>query len=186
LCAVFIPTAFITGISGEFYRQFALTIAAATIISAMVSLTLSPALAALLLKPHGHDEPTGIWPALSAPFTMFFAGFNKAFDRLSSGYAFLTRRMLRVSVLMLIIYGGLIGLTYLQFARTPSGFIPQLDRGYFIAAISLPPGASLERTDQTVRRASEILLSRPGVAHAVSFAGFDGATFTNAPNARVA
>jgi HAE1 family hydrophobic/amphiphilic exporter-1 len=86
---------------------------------------------------------------------------------------------------MLLVYGGLIGLTYLQFARAPSGFIPQLDRAYFIAAISLPPGASLERTDATVRRASEILLTRPGVAHAVSFAGFDGATFTNAPNSGV-
>src|SRR4051812_29313182 len=185
LCAVFIPTAFITGISGEFYRQFALTIAASTIISAMVSLTLSPALAALLLKPHGHDEPSGVWRTVSAPFTLFFAGFNKVFERLSSGYAFLTRRLLRVSVVMLLVYGGLIGLTYLQFARAPSGFIPPLDRAYFIAAISLPPGASLERTDATVRRASEILLTRPGVAHAVSFAGFDGATFTNAPNSGV-
>jgi hydrophobe/amphiphile efflux-1 (HAE1) family protein len=185
LCAVFIPTAFITGISGEFYRQFAVTITASTVISAMVSLTLSPALAALLLKPHGHAEPRGIWRALSAPFTMFFAGFNKVFDRLSSGYALLTRRVLRVAVVMLVVYGGLIGLTYLQFARAPSGFIPPLDRAYFIAAISLPPGASLERTDQTVRRASEILLKRPGVDHAVSFAGFDGATFTNAPNSGV-
>src|SRR3954466_12316000 len=185
LCAVFIPTAFITGISGEFYRQFALTIAASTVISAMVSLTLSPALAALLLKPHGHDEPTGIWRTISAPFTLFFAGFNRVFERLSSGYAHLTQRLLRVAVVMLLVYGGLIGLTYLQFARAPSGFIPPLDRAYFIAAISLPPGASLERTDATVRRASEILLSRPGVAHAVSFAGFDGATFTNAPNSGV-
>jgi hydrophobe/amphiphile efflux-1 (HAE1) family protein len=185
LCAVFIPTAFITGISGEFYRQFAVTITASTVISAMVSLTLSPALAALLLKPHGHAEPSGIWRTLSAPFTMFFAGFNRVFERLSSGYALLTRRVLRISVLMLIVYGGLIGLTYLQFARAPSGFIPPLDRGYFIAAITLPPGASLERTDQTLRRASETLLKRPGVDHAVSFAGFDGATFTNAPNSAV-
>ena len=182
LCAVFIPTAFITGISGEFYRQFALTIAASTIISAMVSLTLSPALAALLLRPHGHDERSGLWKALSLPFDLFFAGFNRAFAKLSSGYAGLTRRVLRVSAIMLVIYGGLIGLTYFQFARTPSGFIPPLDRAYFITAISLPPGASLERTDRVVRKASETLLSRPGVAHAVTFAGFDGATFTNAPN----
>jgi HAE1 family hydrophobic/amphiphilic exporter-1 len=185
LCAVFIPTAFITGISGEFYRQFAVTITASTIISAMVSLTLSPALAALLLKPHGHGEQSGIWRSLSAPFTMFFAGFNKVFERLSSGYALLTRRVLRISIVMLLVYGGLIALTYLQFARAPSGFIPPLDRAYFIAAITLPPGASLDRTDLTVRRASDILLSRPGVAHAVSFAGFDGATFTNAPNSGV-
>src|SRR4029450_7946889 len=86
---------------------------------------------------------------------------------------------------MLVIYAGLIGITYFQFARTPSGFIPPLDRAYFIVAISLPPGASLERTDRVVRKASEILMARPGVAHAVSFAGFDGATFTNAPNAGV-
>src|ERR1700683_1185172 len=86
---------------------------------------------------------------------------------------------------MLVVYAGLIGLTYFQFNRTPSGFIPPLDRAYFIAAITLPPGASLERTDQVVRQASQMLLTRPGVADAVSFAGFDGATFTNAPNAGV-
>ena len=185
LCAVFIPSAFITGISGAFYRQFALTIAASTIISAMVSLTLSPALAALLLKPHGHEQRSGLWKTVSVPFDLFFARFNRLFEQLSQGYGGLTRRALRVSALMLLIYGVLIGLTYLQFARTPSGFIPPLDRGYFITAISLPPGASLERTDQLVRQASDTLLKRPGVAHAVAFAGFDGATFTNAPNAGV-
>jgi hydrophobe/amphiphile efflux-1 (HAE1) family protein len=185
LCAVFIPSAFITGISGAFYRQFALTITASTVISAIVSLTLSPALAALFLRPHAQDERPGTWRTMSQPFNVFFAGFNRVFEKLSSGYADLTRRVLRVSALMLMIYGGLIGLTYFQFARTPSGFIPPLDRGYFITAISLPPGASLERTDRVVRKASEILLSRPGVLHAVTFAGFDGATFTNAPNSGV-
>src|SRR6195256_4855466 len=185
LCAVFIPAAFITGISGAFYRQFALTIMASTIISAIVSLTLSPALAALFLRPHGHDEKPGVWRTLSRPFDIFFSGFNRMFEKLSSGYAGLTRRVLRVSALMLVIYGCLIGLTYFQFTRTPSGFIPPLDRAYFIAAISLPPGATLERTDQVVRRAADLLLSRPGVGHAVAFAGFDGATFTNAPNAGV-
>jgi hydrophobe/amphiphile efflux-1 (HAE1) family protein len=185
LCAVFIPTAFITGISGAFYRQFALTIATATIISAIVSLTLSPALAALFLRSHRQDAKSRIWRTLGRPFELFFGGFNRVFDKLSSGYASLTRRALRVSALALIVYGGLIGLTYLEFARTPSGFIPPLDRGYFIVAITLPPGASLERTDRVVRKASEILLSRPGVAHAVAFAGFDGATFTNAPNSGV-
>jgi hydrophobe/amphiphile efflux-1 (HAE1) family protein len=182
LCAVFIPTAFITGISGAFYRQFALTITASTIISAIVSLTLSPALAALFLRPHGHDDGPGFWRILSLPFNVFFSGFNRMFEKLSSGYGALTRRVLRVSALMLVLYGGLIGLTYFQFARTPTGFIPPLDRGYFITAISLPPGSSLQRTDRVVRKAADILLSRPGVAHAVTFAGFDGATFTNAPN----
>jgi hydrophobe/amphiphile efflux-1 (HAE1) family protein len=185
LCAVFIPSAFIAGISGAFYRQFALTITASTIISATVSLTLSPALAALLLKPHGEEAKPGIWRTLGRPFNIFFAGFNTLFERLSSGYAGLTRRVLRISVLMLLVYGGLIGLTYFQFGRTPSGFIPSLDRAYFIAAISLPPGAALERTDQVVRKAGDLLLQRPGVDHAVAFAGFDGATFTNAPNAGV-
>jgi len=185
LCAVFIPSAFIAGISGAFYRQFALTITASTVISATVSLTLSPALAALLLKPHGQEPKSGLLRTLTRPLNAFFAGFNRLFERLSSGYAGLTRRVLRVSALMLVIYGCLIGLTYFQFTRTPSGFIPPLDRAYFIAAISLPPGATLERTDQVVRRAADLLLKRPGVNHAVAFAGFDGATFTNAPNAGV-
>ena len=185
LCAVFIPAAFIAGISGAFYRQFALTITASTIISATVSLTLSPALAALLLKPHGGEPQTGFWVTLTRPVNAFFSGFNFVFERLSLGYAGLTRRVLRVSVLMLAIYGGLIGLTYFQFARTPSGFIPPLDRAYFIAAISLPPGATLARTDEVVRKAADLLLTRPGVEHAVAFAGFDGATFTTAPNAGV-
>jgi multidrug efflux pump len=185
LCAVFIPAAFIAGISGAFYRQFALTITASTIISATVSLTLSPALAALLLKPHGGAPQTGFWATLTRPVNAFFSGFNFVFERLSLGYAGLTRRALRVSVLMLVIYGSLIGLTYFQFARTPSGFIPPLDRAYFIAAISLPPGATLARTDEVVRKAADLLLTRPGVEHAVAFAGFDGATFTTAPNAGV-
>ena len=185
LCAVFIPTAFITGISGSFYRQFALTIAAATIISAIVSLTLSPALAALFLRPHDQEERRGFWTTVGRPFNAFFAVFNRLFDKLSNGYAGVTRRALRISGLMLVIYAGLIGLTYFQFARTPSGFIPPLDRGYFITAVTLPPGSSLERTDAVIRKASEILLSRPGVAHTVTFAGFDGATFTNAPNSGV-
>jgi hydrophobe/amphiphile efflux-1 (HAE1) family protein len=182
LCAVFIPALFITGISGAFYRQFALTITAATVISAVVSLTLSPALAALLLRPHGHDERRWPWRLVARPFDAFFSGFNRLFETLSSGYGGLTRRVVRVAALMMVVYGGLIALTYFQFTRAPSGFIPPLDRAYFITAISLPPGASLERTDRVVRRASETLLSRPGVAHAVAFAGFDGATFTDAPN----
>jgi hydrophobe/amphiphile efflux-1 (HAE1) family protein len=185
LCAVFIPSAFIEGISGAFYRQFALTITTATVISCFVSLTLSPALAGLLLKPHTHEERRGIWRTIGKPLDGFFSAFNLGFDRLSSGYGELTRRGTRIVGIMLFAYVGLIGLTYFQFARTPGGFVPPLDRGYFITAITLPPGASLERTDRVVRRASEILLSRPGVANAVTFAGFDGATFTNAPNSGV-
>ena len=184
LCAVFIPTAFITGISGAFYQQFALTIATSTMISAIVSLTLSPALAALLLRPHGHEQRSRASgrrrPAVQR---LLRAASTGASSKLSSGYGGLTRRVLRVSALMLVIYAGLIGLTYFQFARTPSGFIPPLDRGYFITAITLPPGSSLERTDRVVRKASEILLSRPGRRpRRRPSPGFDGATFTNAPN----
>ena len=185
LCGVFIPVAFISGISGAFYRQFALAIAASTVISATVSLTLSPALAALLLKPHGHERRTGVVATLARPFNAFFGAFNRGFGRLASGYAGLTRRVIRIAVLMLVIYAGLIGYTYFQFGRTPSGFIPQLDRGYFIVAITLPPGASLERTDRVVHKAMDILSKRPGIANLVTFAGFDGATFTNAPNTGV-
>jgi HAE1 family hydrophobic/amphiphilic exporter-1 len=185
LCAVFIPTAFIEGISGAFYRQFALTIATATVISCFVSLTLSPALAGLLLRPHTHEERKGIWKTIGKPIDTFFSGFNRGFDKLASGYGELTRRGTRLVGMMLFVYVGLIGLTYFQFARTPSGFVPPLDRAYFITAITLPPGASLERTDRVVQEASKILLSRPGVANAVTFAGFDGATFTNAPNSGV-
>jgi hydrophobic/amphiphilic exporter-1 (mainly G- bacteria), HAE1 family len=186
LCAVFIPTAFITGLQGSFYRQFAVTIAASTAISAFVSLTLSPALAAILLKPHDpHHKPSGITGVLGAPLRLFFRGFNAAFDWLSRGYAGLSRRLIRLAVLVLVVYGGLIGLTYNQLTAVPTGLIPQLDRGYFIAAFQLPPGASLERTDAVIRRASDILQSRPGVLNSVSFVGLDGATFTNAPNAGV-
>jgi len=182
---VFIPTAFIEGISGAFYKQFALTITTSTIISCFVSLTLSPALAGLLLKPHDHAPRQGLLATVAKPIDAFFDAFNRGFERLSLGYGALTRRVTRVVVLMLVLYVGLISLAYFQAARTPSGFVPPLDRGYFIAAITLPPGASLERTDRVVRQASDILLSRPGVANAVTFAGFDGATFTNAPNSGV-
>lgn len=181
LVAVFGPAAFISGISGSFYRQFAVTIAASTMISLIVSLTLSPALSALLLKPPRAEEE-GKSPGLLGKF---FGGFNRGFDALSQYYGRLTGRLVRLVGIVLVVYGGLLFLTYDQFNRTPSGFIPQLDRGYFITAFQLPPGSSLQRTDDVIKRATDILLSRPGVKHAVGFAGFDGATFTNAPNAGV-
>lgn len=185
LCAVFIPTAFISGLQGSFYKQFAITIAGATVISAYVSLTLSPALAAILLKPHDAQPPTGVLHVLGTPFRWFFAGFNCLFDRLSAGYGGLTRRLVRIGVILLVAYGGLIYLAYDRLAATPTGLVPQLDRGYLIAAFQLPPGASLERTDAVIRKASDIILQRPGVLNSVAFVGFDGATFTNAPNAGV-
>jgi HAE1 family hydrophobic/amphiphilic exporter-1 len=183
LSAVFIPAAFIPGISGQFFRQFAVTIASATVISLIVSLTLSPALCALLFKPHAHGETAARGSALTRPFTVFFTGFNRAFDWSSERYSMLAGRMIRVAAMVLIVYVGLVGLTAWQFGRAPTGFIPQQDQGYLITVIQLPPGASLARTDAVVRRAAKILLDTPGIVHAVPFAGFDGATFTNAPNA---
>ncbi|WP_376093911.1 efflux RND transporter permease subunit [Roseomonas sp. CCTCC AB2023176] len=181
LVAVFVPTAFISGISGAFYRQFAVTISVATVLSAIVSLTLSPALAARLLKPHGHTRLS----RLTAPVRLFFRGFNRLFDGLSLGYGGLVRRLVRLPVILLLLYGGLLALTGRTVLTTPTGLIPPLDRGYFIAAFQLPPGASLSRTDAVVRRASEAILATPGVESAVAFVGFDGATFTNAPNTGV-
>lgn len=186
LCAVFLPTAFISGLQGQFYRQFALTIASATLISAFVSLTLSPALAAILLRPHGHEAPTPtlMW-RLGAPLRAFFAGFNRVFERLSSGYGKLTARVIGRGAIVLGVYAVLILLAGQRLAVTPTGLIPQLDRGYLICAFQLPPGSALRRTDAVIRQASEIIMHRPGVQSAVAFAGFDGATFTNAPNAGV-
>jgi hydrophobe/amphiphile efflux-1 (HAE1) family protein len=186
LCAVFIPTAFITGLQGAFYKQFAITIATATVISAFVSLTLSPALAAILLKPHeAQPAKSGLLYRLSTPLRKFFEGFNWLFDKLSASYGSVTARLVRTGLVTLLVYAGLIYLAYDLLRKTPTGLIPQLDRGYLIAAFQLPPGASLDRTDNVLRRASEIILQRPGVQNSVVFVGFDGATFTNAPNTGV-
>ncbi len=177
LCAVFIPSAFISGISGQFFRQFAITIAASTVISAVVSLTLSPALCALLFKPHAHEPVRhGL---LARPFVAFFNGFNRAFDWLSDRYGRLTGRLARLSAIMLVLYAGLVGLAGWQFARAPTGFITNQDLGFLLNIIQLPPGSSLSRTDAVVREATRIVLDTPGVAHTVPFAGFDAATGTN-------
>ncbi len=184
LTAVFVPTAFISGISGQFYRQFALTVASATVISALISLTLSPALGALLLRRHDDTARGGALTAvLMAPGRLFARVFNRSFDSVRGGYAWLVRRILRVTLLMLLIYAGLIALTAVQFERTPTGFIPQQDQGYLITVYLLPPGASLTRTDAVIREATELLMDMPEMAHTAGFAGFDGATRTNAPNA---
>ncbi len=180
LTAVFVPSAFITGISGQFYRQFALTIAGATMISLIVSLTLSPALCALLLKPHHEMQSRSL---LLWPLHTFFRIFNWGFDKLSLGYGWLAGRVVRITVLMLIVYVGVIAYGMNEFRKTPIGFIPQLDGGYLITVTQLPPAASLARTDAINRRAVELALDTPGVAHAANFVGFSGATRTNAPNA---
>jgi len=252
LSSVFIPTAFLTGISGQFYRQFALTIAASTIISAINALTMAPARAVQLIQPEGagHDakdrdvlprpgialicgflayrvltpalapllglsglgpgvhESVGqvpgalaVWALRGASFLVggvvgwflsplinrllagFFKGFNWFFARVIDGYGRSVGMALRLSVVVLVIYGGLIGLTYLGFRTVPTGFIPAQDKGYLIVDVQLPSGASLERTDAVVRGASDTILDVPGVAHAVAFAGFSGATFSNSSNA---
>ncbi len=179
LVAVFVPTIFITGISGQFYRQFALTIAGATMISLIVSLTLSPAMCALLLKPHGAHRTS----LLMRPVNGFFWLFNKGFDGMSAGYGWLTARLVRVSLLMLVVYAGIIAFGYTEFRRAPVGFIPAVDQGYMIVAVQLPGGSSLARTDEVNRRVSKLVREVPGVAHAVNIVGFSGATFTSAPNA---
>ncbi|MEZ5523609.1 MAG: multidrug efflux RND transporter permease subunit [Pseudomonadales bacterium] len=182
LVAVFIPTAFISGVSGAFYGQFALTIATATLISLLVSLTLSPALGALLLKPHVHYEDLSGWKrSLAWPGHVF----NRGFDKVAGAYGNLTARLVRMVVMMLLVYAGLIAFTGWQFNQVPNGFIPEQDQGYLITVIQLPAGASLERTDRLVREASDLLRDVEGVAHTVQFVGLDGATFTNASNAAV-
>ena len=180
LCAVFVPTTFITGISGQFYRQFALTITSATIISLIVSLTLSPAMCALLLKPHVDDHGVA-WYA--KPMRIFFGGFNHGFDWLADRYKTLATKIVRFAVVMLAVYVAILAFGLNEFRSTPQGFIPQIDRGILIVASQLPPGASLQRTDEVMRKATEIVQSTPGVSHSVVIVGFSGATFTNAPNA---
>ena len=251
LSSVFIPTAFLTGISGQFYRQFALTIAASTIISAINALTMAPARAVQLIRPpseHGTHErealprpaialigglvayrfltpivapllglsglepgahagvgqassALAIWGLRGAIFLVggvmgwvlsplvnrllagFFRGFNWCFDHLINAYGRTVALVLRLSVVVLMVYGGLLGLTYLGFTTVPTGFIPAQDAGYLIVDVQLPYGASLERTDAMVLRASEIIQEIPGVANAVGIAGFSGATRANSSNA---
>jgi HAE1 family hydrophobic/amphiphilic exporter-1 len=183
LSAVFIPSAFVPGLQGQFYRQFAATIAVATVLSAFNSLTLSPALAAIMLKKHDpHHQPTNPVARLAGRAAGLF---NRGFDRMGDGYAKATGILVRRKALMLGVYVALGAATAWIGMAVPTGFIPPLDRGYAIVAIQLPDGASLERTDAVVRRASEIMQATPGVKDAVAFAGFSGATFTNSPNAAV-
>jgi multidrug efflux pump len=252
LSSVFIPTAFLTGISGQFYRQFALTIAASTIISAMNALTMAPARAVQLIKPPGegheakdrealprpgialicgflayhfftptlaplfglsglepgvHEElgqassTLALWalrgglflgggvvgwlfsPLINRLLAGFFRGFNWFFARVIDGYGRVVGMVLRLSVVILVVYGGLVSLTYLGFTTVPTGFIPAQDIGYLIVDAQLPYGASLERTDAVVLRASKIIEDVPGVAHAVGISGFSGATRANSSNA---
>ncbi len=181
LSAVFVPTAFISGISGQFYRQFALTIAVATLFSCFVSLTLSPALCRILLQPHGvkRDWFARIWDFLLG---WFFRMFNRAFEAGSARYGRVVSVVTRRSAIVLLLYVGLLGLTAFGFVKIPSGFIPAQDQGYLIIVTQLPEGASLSRTDKVVGKITELARGVEGVAGVVAFTGFDAATGTNAPN----
>jgi len=181
LCAVFVPSAFLSGISGLFFRQFAVTIAASTVISCFVSLTLSPALCAVLFKAHdAHAVARGGLPRLLV--RAGFEKFNFGFDKLSSLYGIVTGRLVRAVPLVLVIYVGLIGIAAIEFSRTPTGFIPEQDQGYLINLVQLPPGASLARTEKVVRRGIDIILTTKGVEHVAPFAGLDATTSTVASN----
>jgi multidrug efflux pump subunit AcrB len=235
LSAVFIPCAFITGITGQFFRQFALTIAVSTLISAFNSLTLSPALTALLLRARDKESapplpwltfplaggvlgwmmaadglagPLPAWivdrvlPAWLGPagaaagailgtlvgallnrwLGMFFRAFNAGFRRATGAYAWMVGGLLRVSALVLLVYGGLLYLTYVGFARAPKGFIPPQDKGYLLVNVQLPDSASLQRTDRVMRRIEAITLETPGVKHTVAVAGQSLLLNANAPN----
>lgn len=248
LCAVFVPTAFIPGITGQFYRQFALTIAASTVISTINALTLSPALAALLMRPHKHGERRNALPTvgvavlgglaaylwllpmvlggfgidsghgseahaseagsltqrawvitgatilggalvgwlLARPVNLLlrslFSGFNWVFDRLTRGYGFLVRTSLRLSIAVLLLYGGLIALTYAGFRAVPTGFIPSQDKGYLVVNAQLPDAASLERTEEVIRRMTEIASSVDGIAHTLTVPGYSILTGSNISN----
>ena len=182
LCAVFVPTLFLTGLTGAFYKQFAVTISTATVISLLLSLTLSPALAALLLRAkHGDAAPpaTNRWRRLARAGA---DGFNRGFDRLGNFYARLTRFLVQRPKKMLTVYAGLIVATLALFWVTPGGFVPKQDQGYFLAVAQLPSGASLQRTDAVARELAAKILPIKGLRGAVMFAGFQGPSQTAAPN----
>jgi hydrophobe/amphiphile efflux-1 (HAE1) family protein len=181
LTAVFIPTAFVAGIPGIFYRQFAVTIASAALISLILSLTLSPALAALLLKPHVDHEVRGG----SRPMRLLRTGaakFNAGFDWLSDRYGRTTGRLVRKSTIMLVIYALLLALTGWRLIATPTGFIPEQDQGILIGVVQLPPGSSLERTSAVLNQVFNLSKDTPGVIDGATFAGLDGASFSQASN----
>lgn len=188
LVSVFIPTMFVPGIPGIFYRQFAVTIAAASVTSLFVSLTLSPAMAALLLKPHKDHDEEAARPRTRLGQARYYAGwagrkFNEGFDWLSDRYGRVTSRLVRTVAVMLIIYAGLLGLTTWRLIDTPSGFIPDQDQGFLIGVVQLPAGSSLERTNAVMDRARKVIEGTEGVDGTVAFAGLDGTSFSFGSNA---
>jgi hydrophobe/amphiphile efflux-1 (HAE1) family protein len=185
LCAVFIPTAFISGLTGQFYKQFAITIAISTVISAFNSLTLSPALSAILLRDHSAKKDL-LSRAIDRVFGWFFRIFNKFFDAASRAYGWGVQRILRLTVVALLIYGGLIFMTAKVFEKVPTGFIPGQDKQYLIAIGKLPNGTSLDRTEAVIKQMSKIALETPGVSSSVAFPGLSIAGFTTSANAGIA
>jgi multidrug efflux pump len=184
LCAVFVPLAFINGLTGQFYRQFALTIAISTVISAINSLTLSPALSALLLK--GHHEPKDfLTRAIDRVLGRFFAGFNRIFNRSREAYGAGVSRALSRKALMMLMYAVLLVLTGLLFKAVPSGFVPAQDKQYLIGFAQLPDGATLDRTEDVIRRMTDITLKTPGVDHSVAFPGLSINGFTNSASSGI-
>ncbi len=184
LSAVFIPVAFVSGITGQFYRQFALTIAFSTLLSAFNSLTLSPALAALLLKPHG-VRPDWFARGMNAMLGWFFRLFNKTFDASNRLYATVLRKVVRMSVLALVVYAGLVGLAYVGLKAVPTGFIPPQDQGYLIVSVQMPDAASIERTEKTLAQLSEVAQKTPGVRGAFTVAGLNVLSSSNSSAAGV-
>ncbi|MFC3148735.1 efflux RND transporter permease subunit [Piscinibacterium candidicorallinum] len=181
LCAVFVPLTLVPGLSGQFYKQFAATIAISTVISAFNSLTLSPALSAILLRPH--DAPKdALTRGMDKLFGRFFAWFNRFFRRESDRYGRGVVGILSRKSLAMIIYAVLIGLTMLLFTRVPSGFVPAPDKQYLIGIAQLPAGASLDRTEKVIREMSDIALKVPGIVDSVAFPGLSIAGFSAAPN----
>jgi multidrug efflux pump len=184
LCAVFVPIAFVSGLTGQFYRQFALTIAISTVISAFNSLTLSPALAAVLLR--RHDAPKDrLTRTMDRLFGRFFAGFNRVFSRGSARYETGVKRLFGRKTVAVGVYIVLAVATALMFKAVPSGFVPAQDKQYLVGFAQLPDAASLDRTEDVIRRMSSAALSTPGVEHAVAFPGLSIQGFTNAPNAGI-
>ena len=180
LCGVFIPTAFISGISGAFYKQFALTIVSATAISCFVSLTLSPALAALILKPRQADAPAEGWKRHPARFAH---AFNRGFEWLGERYGRITARNVRRLAVIGLVYGLLLLVAGWRFWATPTGFIPAQDQGFAIVVLQMPPGTALQRTDETMQQVIAIAKKNPAYKTSVAFAGFDGTSFSNSPSA---
>ncbi|AWN48694.1 multidrug efflux RND transporter permease subunit [Methylobacterium terrae] len=184
LVAVFVPLAFISGLTGQFYKQFALTIAISTVISAINSLTLSPALSALLLKDH-HAPKDRLTRVLDGLLGWFFRRFNRAFGRASDGYGRGVGGVISRKGAMMVVYLVLVGVTALLFRQIPGGFVPGQDKQYLVGFAQLPDGATLDRTEEVIRRMSEIALKEPGVESAVAFPGLSINGFTNSSNSGI-